>query len=91
MVEEETLIWPEVKHKNRIGQLIMCDGTTCGKAEKGALPVPKAEFKRIIKEEGMKPTFKFTVSECMHSTQCTLHVDKNRTDLVGDVSGSRSL
>jgi hypothetical protein len=77
VVEEETLIWPEVKHKNRIGQLIMCDGTTCGKAEKGAIPVPKSEFKRIIKEEGMKSTFKFTVSECLgvctpHNVLCML-------------------
>lgn len=56
--------WPDF-NKERIGQLIICEGGTCGKQEKGAFPIPSQKIKNIIKEEGLKKYFKVTVSPCL--------------------------
>ncbi|MHA2249537.1 MAG: hypothetical protein ACXAD7_04195 [Candidatus Kariarchaeaceae archaeon] len=77
MEEEKPLEWPEVKHKNRIAHLIMCNSSTCGNKEKGSSIVPIKQFKRIVKEEGMKSSIKITESSCLgvckpHNVMCLL-------------------
>ncbi|MCY3413046.1 MAG: (2Fe-2S) ferredoxin domain-containing protein [Candidatus Heimdallarchaeota archaeon] len=56
--------WPDFNHK-RIGQLMICNGGTCGKTKKGAFPVPIDLLKSTIKEKGLKKYFKVTETECL--------------------------
>ncbi len=56
--------WPDF-NKNRIGQLIVCEGGTCGNRDKGAHPIPFDQLKKTIKSNGMKKHFKLTSSKCL--------------------------
>ncbi len=56
--------WPDY-NKNRIGQLIICEGGICGKKEKGAFPNPIEKMKEILLAEGLKKYFKITFSPCL--------------------------
>ena len=56
--------WPDYNN-NRIGQLIVCEGGTCGKKDKGAHPIPFNKLKETIKSDGLKKHFKLTSSKCL--------------------------
>ena len=60
-MSEESGIWPDY-NKDRIGQLIVCEGGTCGNKEKGAHPIPFDQLKESIKTNGLKKHFKFKIS-----------------------------
>ena len=63
-MSEESGIWPDY-NKDRIGQLIVCEGGTCGNKEKGAHPIPFDQLKESIKTNGLKKHFKLTSSKCL--------------------------
>ena len=51
--------WPEF-NENRIAQLIVCRGGTCGNKDKKAYPIPFDRIKDRIKKKGLKPVIKVT-------------------------------
>ena len=61
---KQELDWPKF-NTERIGQLIMCEGGSCGNKDKGAIKVPIKRFKEELKKNGMKKQFKITKSECL--------------------------